>query len=409
MDLSRLESLTREMLEAEARRRGIKSPEFRTRTELVRLIVRHQYGDRIDAGRGKLEQSVKTARTARAFMAGALSAALEMLPEKLGILDRLSGKRTLPDRPYTPTHDRAPSTWPGPRPSARAGTSTEPQAQPERARASEAQLIGEPAPVAVPEVSAAPALSTTHEAYIPPAHGAKPAHEPQEVTASDYEALEVARKLQAAAIEQRERLAQLTRTEHIPREPRATTTRTFIEEPIRTRSMAQLLAAQGHAERALAIYEELLAQNSDDAVLLREAAALRRGEPVPEVALPTPPAPIHSPSTAPSGVWSSSKEKLECDGQPESGLVLRWNITGEGERRARALLGLAESDGELTVRLVAIRPDPDQVVRSEITEHGPVSASGQWELGPLADVARCVATVGLRAGDRFVSIVHMQP
>jgi hypothetical protein len=402
MDLSRLESLTREMLEAEARRRGIKSPEFRTRTELVRLIVRHQYGDRIDIGRGKIEQGVKTARTARAFMAGALSAALDMLPEKLGLFDRLSGKRTLPDRPYTPTHDRAPSVRPSPRPSARAGAEPEPQAQPQRAQpqraqASEAQLVGEPlrpvpAVAPVPEASVSVAPTVVVEA--------------QEVTASDYEALDAARKLQAAVFEQRERLAQLTRTEHIPSEPpRQATTRTFLEEPIRTRSMAQLLAAQGHAERALAIYEELLAQDSGDAMLLREAAALRRGEPVPEIALPTPP----RPSSAPTGVWSSSKEKLECEGEPGSGLLLRWTITGEGERRARALLGLAESDGELTVRLVAIRPDPDQVVRSEITEHGPVSASGQWSLAPLNDVARCVATVGLRAGDRFVSIVHMQP
>lgn len=47
------------------------------------------------------------------------------------------------------------------------------------------------------------------------------------------------------------------------------------DEPIRTRSMAKLLAAQGHPERALAIYGYLLARDGNDPVLQAEAAALR--------------------------------------------------------------------------------------------------------------------------------------
>jgi hypothetical protein len=47
------------------------------------------------------------------------------------------------------------------------------------------------------------------------------------------------------------------------------------KEPIRTRSMARLLASQGHHNRALAIYEELLRSNAVDAVLREEADALR--------------------------------------------------------------------------------------------------------------------------------------
>jgi hypothetical protein len=46
-------------------------------------------------------------------------------------------------------------------------------------------------------------------------------------------------------------------------------------EPIRTRTMARLLAAQGYRQRALAIYEELLAQAGADDGLRQEAAALR--------------------------------------------------------------------------------------------------------------------------------------
>jgi hypothetical protein len=47
------------------------------------------------------------------------------------------------------------------------------------------------------------------------------------------------------------------------------------DEPIRTRSMARLLASQGHHRRALSIYDVLLAANTSDVTLQAEAAALR--------------------------------------------------------------------------------------------------------------------------------------
>jgi hypothetical protein len=47
------------------------------------------------------------------------------------------------------------------------------------------------------------------------------------------------------------------------------------DEPIRTRSMARLLASQGHPARALAIYDWLLAANASDDSLRAEAEALR--------------------------------------------------------------------------------------------------------------------------------------
>jgi hypothetical protein len=48
------------------------------------------------------------------------------------------------------------------------------------------------------------------------------------------------------------------------------------EEPIRTRSMARLLAGQGHRKRALKIYDALLAIDGSDESLRAEADALRR-------------------------------------------------------------------------------------------------------------------------------------
>jgi hypothetical protein len=52
------------------------------------------------------------------------------------------------------------------------------------------------------------------------------------------------------------------------------------DEPIRTRSMAKLLAAQGHPDRALAILRYLSARSPDDAALQAEISALQTpGEP----------------------------------------------------------------------------------------------------------------------------------
>jgi hypothetical protein len=47
------------------------------------------------------------------------------------------------------------------------------------------------------------------------------------------------------------------------------------DEPIRTRSMARLLASQGHHQRALSIYDALLAAGASDPLLEAEATALR--------------------------------------------------------------------------------------------------------------------------------------
>ena len=47
------------------------------------------------------------------------------------------------------------------------------------------------------------------------------------------------------------------------------------DEPLPTRTMARLLATQGHGERAISIYEKLLSQNPDDTALSEELETLR--------------------------------------------------------------------------------------------------------------------------------------
>jgi hypothetical protein len=345
LDIGRIEAWTREMLEAEARKRGIRGPEFRPRRDLIRLILRHQYGDQLSAGRERIAQGVRAVEQARETIAGVVSTALAALPEPLESLmklrARLPGARAPQPKPFERRYEPAPE---------RAAAPVEPLKTGRRLPIVETPPFGfEPAAEVKPEAAPAPAESATPVAAAPSP---------------------------------------------------APSTRTFVEEPIRTHSMARVLAAQGHRERALAIYAELLAQNSEDAELRNEAEALRQGHPIAPPLLPDPPLEIER-AALPDGA-----DVLRCDGHPATGMRLRWQISSDGERRARAVLG---RDGELAVRVVAIRPDPTLVVRSEITEHGPVAASDSWLCPALPDAARCFVAVGLRNGDHFVAIVHAHP
>lgn len=96
-------------------------------------------------------------------------------------------------------------------------------------------------------------------------------------------------------------------------------------------------------------------------------------------------------------------QQISYDTRSTGGLHLRWQVTDAGLARARAVLG---APGELAVRVVAVRTETGALVRTEITDHGPVAASGDW-LAPLEPgAARYVSSIGLRHGERFVSIAH---
>lgn len=404
VDLSLLESLTRELLEAEAHRRGIKSPEFRTRGELIRLILRHQYGGQLEVSREALSRSIQTVRFVRAILGSALSA----LPE----LELLARLRREPEEPSTEPGAESPRVQEPERTHASAFEPAQQVVRDGLAQPHAEQLEGT-------ERSEHTSSFDPGEDWERPTEEAIPALEP-EPTATEAQAAtqpvqpEPAVTAAQVALERAptrvpDPPARMQPAASDPAPTREAVTRTFELEPIRTRSMARLLAAQGHRERALAIYEELLARGEvelgDDASLAAELSALRSGAQVPHADLPKPPV-RSTPASLPE-----QHEHLVCEGEPERGLTLRWEISDAGTARARAVLGAREGEGELTVRLLAIHPDPDpvKVVRSEITEHGPVSAAGEWSLGPLRHAARCIAAIGLRAGDRFVSIVHAQP
>ena len=125
------------------------------------------------------------------------------------------------------------------------------------------------------------------------------------------------------------------------------------------------------------------------------AAAAPQIQRAPEPAAAPPPAP------QPSAVAQSpSRIALKRD---HAELELTWQVNDADAQRARALLG---HPGELALRVVTVRPDPDKIVQSEITEHGPLNASGAWTLLLPTPDANCVGAIGVRHGERFVSIAH---
>lgn len=190
-----------------------------------------------------------------------------------------------------------------------------------------------------------------------------------------------------------------------PREERASSgarvvTRSFVAEPIRTHSMARLLAAQGHTARALAIYDELIAKEPTHAVLLEEAARLRRGLPTSEG-----PSALPIPSERSHELPKSSDDHVSGTEDASGTLHVRWSTTESGRARAAALLA---EPAELSLRVVLVKPDDERVVQSVVTEHGPIDAHGEWSatLDPTAVGQPCIVSVGMRAGERFVSIAH---
>jgi hypothetical protein len=164
------------------------------------------------------------------------------------------------------------------------------------------------------------------------------------------------------------------------------------EEPIQTRTLARLLSSQGHHQRALTIYEALVAATPGDPSLAAERdACARRAREAGPAKKPEPP------ELVPSG----PDEVVSVAVDPSSVLV-SWEVSERGVARAERLLGGA---GELTARLVLVVADPAAVVRTETRERR-VERMGEWLVAGLPEGARTTASVGLKAGEAFVSIAH---
>jgi len=137
------------------------------------------------------------------------------------------------------------------------------------------------------------------------------------------------------------------------------------DEPIRTRTMAEVLVDQGHLERAIGILREL---DGDDVVARRLELQAR--------------------------LACTAGVTLRREGAAAG---IAWKLDDVGVERARLVLG---SDGALALRVV--RVGSDGRARTEDSAVEVVDSVG-LEVS-VGDVL--VVSVGVRDGDRFVSIAH---
>jgi hypothetical protein len=145
------------------------------------------------------------------------------------------------------------------------------------------------------------------------------------------------------------------------------------------------------ASAVLPRFGKKLARDSLHAPASRERAAL----PGPSLA----PAPQPQPTAAqPMAATTQLRQQRNA-----AELKLFWQVSQQAADGAQKLLA---GPGELALRVVAVRADATQIVTSEITDHGPIPPSGEWHMVlPSAD-AHIVSAVGMRHGERFVSIAH---
>ena len=91
---------------------------------------------------------------------------------------------------------------------------------------------------------------------------------------------------------------------------------------------------------------------------------------------------------------------LDVARTPEGVLHVEWQMSQRDVQRSEALAG---QEAVLCLRFVTFEPGRDDV-RREVIDRPFVELSGACDLG-TADV-RGVVSIGLRSGERFVSIAH---
>lgn len=83
MDLTQIEQWTRQALEAEAIRRGIRDPHLRTTRELIRAILRQEFGAPIARSRQRMAKGLRFLDQARGFFDAATVVAAALWPAQL--------------------------------------------------------------------------------------------------------------------------------------------------------------------------------------------------------------------------------------------------------------------------------------------------------------------------------------
>ena len=120
---------------------------------------------------------------------------------------------------------------------------------------------------------------------------------------------------------------------------------------------------------------------------------------------------VHSHDSFPSSGRRDEGADAKLAGNPEfrglevvrterAGIRLSWSIPESDIERARTLI---DSDAVLCVRVVAFSPLRDDVLR-QVQDRPGVEPRGECDAG-MVD-GRAIVSIGLRAGERFVSITH---
>jgi len=95
---------------------------------------------------------------------------------------------------------------------------------------------------------------------------------------------------------------------------------------------------------------------------------------------------------------------LEVTRAASGAVLVRWSVNDADVAAARALLA---SDSHLIVRLVSFASDAQIFVRREVADLPAATATGYVTV-QRPEQERLVVSVGLLAGEQFVSIVHAQ-
>lgn len=390
MDLSRM---TREELEQEATRRGVREVTHLTRAQLIRAIEAPPATGAID--------------TAKAIFRGVL-----------GVARTLRGRASSPPPPPSPPaprRDPLPPSPPPPPVEAAAPTSGEGRGDTQRMRVSETPA-GLPAfsrPASGPEASELPPRPSveveprptldrtepTNKMKLPsfsedaasgespaPSTTVEPVEQPRHTAVTmdlgplRDEVLRVADEQQLLAKAAARREAAVTVPIRVPRE--------LEDEPIPTRTMARLLHEQGHHRRALAILENLLAQRPGDVGLEADLAAVQHALGLPRASL------------APGArADASPRAELVTMLLPDRRVLLAWGLSEESIASAHAM----GASGTLVARVLVLAPGGDGAVTRTLTDKE-AQPTGEHTLGPIAPGSFVTAAVGFRDGEQFVSV-----
>ncbi len=410
MDVRELERWSRADLDREGRRIGIYRPEALSRSELERRVREHH-------------------RTPAARVIGR---ARGVFGRVLGLARTLASVASLPppSQPATPP-PRAPATtgraWAvsaSERPSdseaaavATESTETVIEAAAVATESTEAPVDTESAAVATESTEtvtgAAPTeAATTEAATTEAAMGALASREPETSSAMSMESETLREPETSSAVSMESETlrepetsdattAAATSTEAVtskegatdPEMPEDELDALVRAEPIPTRRMAQILAKQGHQRRALAIYRKLLRAAPHDDALRAEAVSLGADE----VALGVDAVALGEADD------DDESDRDECVAVPlrAGEALVAWHVSEGALRRARSLVG---DQAALVLRAIVLDLGEGGAPRRRVQEES-VSAAGERML-QLEGRSRVVAAVGVRAGDRFVSIAH---